>query len=133
MYLQTYLRVHNRRIHPEYQQIYSTGDLQAVQILKMETKDAYRVLEGNVAAFSTLRSFYAGLGENDQFLLRDSCIEDICSFTHQIDNFIDESKAYSARGQLIAKILAARETIVRISVLRFFECNIHSKCTPTII
>ena len=133
MYLQTYLRVQNRRIHPEYQQIYSTGDLLAVQILRMETKNASRVLEGNIGAFSALRSFYHELGGNDQFLLRDSCIEHISSFNHQIDNFIDESKAYYARGQLIAKILAARETIVRISALRFFECNLPFKYTLTII
>ena len=94
----------------------------------METKNAFRVLEGNIGAFSALRSFYHELGGNDQFLLRDSCIEDISSFNHQIENFIDESKAYFARGQLIAKILAARETIVRISALRLyaiFILNVH--------
>ena len=125
MCLQTYLRVQNRRIHPEYEQIYSNGDLPAVQILKMETKMASKVLEGNIGVFSALRSFYHELGENDQFLLRDSCMEDISSFTDQIDSCIDESKAYSARGQLIAKILAARETIVRTTALHFFGSNLH--------
>ena len=132
MCLQTYLRLQNRRIHPEYQQIYSTGDLPAVQILGMETKMASMVLKGNIGNFSALRSFYHELGGNEQFLLRDGCIEDISSFTHQIDSLIDESKAYVVRGQLIAKILAARETIVRISALRFFEYTLHSKCTLTI-
>lgn len=133
MYLQTYLRVPNRRNHPEYKQIYSTSDFPAVQILKMEAKNAVLVLEANIGAFSALQSFYHELGGNDQFLLRDSCKEHISSFTHQIDSFIDKSKTYAARGQLIAKILAARETIVRISALRCFEYNFHPECPLTII
>ena len=86
---------------------------------------ASKVLEGNIGVFSALRSFYHELGRNDQFLLRDSSMEDISSFTDQIDGFIDGTKDYSARGQLIAKILAARETIVHFTALRFFENDLH--------
>ena len=94
---------------------------------------ASMVLKGNIGVFSALRSFYHELGGNEQFLLRNGCIEDISSFTHQIDGFIDESKAYAVRGQLIAKILAARETIVRISALHFFGYYVHCQGTLTII
>ena len=124
-----YLKVHNRRIHEEYPQIYSPGDLEAVRNLQEQTKRALQVLKGNIGVFSGLRVFYHGLGENDRFPLRDSCIEDISSFTRQIDNFIDETKRYLAQGHLIAKIIDARETIVCIPALLFFECNLHSPCT----
>ena len=133
MCFQMYLRVHNRRVHDEYQQIYSPGDLEAVQNLEKQTKEALRVLEGNIGVFSALGSFYRGLGENGQFLLRNGCVGDLSSFTHQIDKVIDEAKTYIARGQLIAKIIAARETIVCISALLFFQCNLHSQCTLIIV
>ena len=129
MCLQMYLRVHNRRIHEEYAQIYSPGDLEAVWNLQEQTERALQVLKGNIGVFSGLRDFYHGLGGNDEFPLRDSCSGEISSFTHQIDNFIDETKRYFGQGQLIAKIIAARETIVCISALLFFKRNLHSPCT----
>ena len=129
MCLQMYLQVHNRRIHEEYPQIYSPGDLDALRNLQEQTKQALQVLKGNIGVFSGLRDFYHELGENDRFPLRDNCVGDISSFTRQIDNFIDETKRYLAQGQLIAKIIDARETIVCISPLLFFECNLRSPCT----
>ena len=124
-----YLRVHNRRINEEYAQIYSPGDLEALWNLQEQTKRALRVLKGNIGVLSGLRDFYHGLGGSDEFPLRDSCSGEISAFTHQIDNFIDETKRYFGQGQLIAKIIAARETIVCISALLVFERNLHSPCT----
>lgn len=128
-----YLRVHNRRIHEEYPQIYSPGDLEAVRNLQEQTKRTLQVLKGNIGVLSGLRDFYHGLGENDGFPLRESCIGDISSFTHQIDNLIDESKRCFGQGQLIAKIIDARETMVCTSALLFFERNLHSPCTLIIL
>ena len=116
-----YLQVHNRRIHEEYPQIYSPGDLEALRNLQEQTKQAIQVLRGNIGVFSGLRNFYHGLGENDRFPLRDSCVGEISSFTRQIDSIIDDTKRYLAQGQLIAKIIDARETIVCISALIFFK------------
>ena len=128
-----YLQVHNRRVHDEYPQIYSPGDLEALRNLQEQTKQALQVLKGNIGVFSGIRDFYHGLGENDGFPLRDSCIGDISSFTCQIDNFIDEMKRYLAQGQLIAKIIDARETIVCIPAFLFVACNPHSPCTLIIL
>ena len=129
MCLQTYLLVYTPRDYDEYQQKYSTGHLQGAQKLEEETNEAVMVLEGNIGVLSALRSFYHELGENHQFSLRNNCIADLSSFTRQIDSFINDSKMHIARGQLIAKIIAARKTIVRISALLCLACNICSQCT----
>ena len=129
MCLQTYLLVYNPRGHDEYQQKYSTGHLQEAQNLEEQTDEAVMVLEGKIGVLSALRSFYHELGENHQFPLRNNCIGDLSSFTKQVDSFIYDSKMHIARGQLIAKIIAARKTIVRVSALLLFAYNVRSQCT----
>ena len=104
-----------------------------MQNLEKQTKEALLVVEGNIGGLSALGSFYHGLGEKDHFLLRNGCVGDLSSFNHQIDRVIGEAKTYIARGQLIAKIVAATETIVTIPALLFFQCNLHSQCTPIIV
>ena len=91
------------------------------------------VLEGNIGVLSALRSFYHELGENHQFPLRNNCVGDLSLFTRQIDSFIYDSKMHIARGQLIAKIIAARKTVVRIFALLFFKYNVRSQCKLMII
>ena len=125
---QTYLLAYYPRGHDEYQQKYTTGHLQEAQNLEEKTNEAVMVLEGNIGVLSALRSFYHELGENHQFPFRNKCIGDLSSFTKQIDSFIYDSKMHIARGQLIAKIIAARKTIVRISAWLFFACNFRSQC-----
>ena len=133
MCLQTYLLVYNPRGHDEYQQIYTTGHLQGAQNLEEQTNEAVMVLEGNIGVLSALRSFYHELGEYHQFPLGNNCIDDLSSFTRQIDSFIYDSKMHIARGQLVAKIIAARKTIVRIFALFFFEYNVRSQCMLIIV
>ena len=116
MCFQAYLLVHNFRDPDDYQQKYSTGGLQEVRNIEDQAKMAVTVLKGNIGVLVALRNFYHNsLGENDDFSLKEHCIGDLLSFAHQIDNFIDESKTHLAQGQLIAKIIAARKSIVCVS------------------
>ncbi len=126
---QTYLLAYNPRSHDEYQQKYTTGHLQQAQKLEEKTNKAVMVLEGNIGVLSALQSFYHELGENHQFPLRNNCIGDVSSFNKQIDSLIYDSKMHIARGQLIAKIIAARKTMVRISAMLFFASNFRSQST----
>ena len=73
------------------------------------------VLEGNIDVLVSLKNFYVDLGLNDQFPLKQESGDDISSFVKQIESFIYDSKMHIARGHLLAKIVAARKTIVSLA------------------
>ena len=70
------------------------------------------VLEGNSDILTSLKRFYDGLRTNDRFPLKTSSGEELASFASQIDSFIYDSKLQIARGQLLAKIVSARKSII---------------------
>ena len=74
------------------------------------------VLEGNVDVLQSLRKFYQSLSTNQQFPPGNGVDSGLESFLEQIDSFIYDSRMHIARGQLLAKIVAARKVIVRSSV-----------------
>lgn len=73
------------------------------------------VLEANNDVLVSLKNFYVDLGLNDQFSFKKGCSNDISSFAKQIESFIYDSKMHIARGHLLAKIIAARKTIVSLA------------------
>ena len=109
---QTYLVVYSSRSHDGPRQTYSSVHLQRAQYLEEQTNEAVMVLEGNIDVLVSLKTFYADLGLNDQFPLKQDSSNDITSFAKQIESFIYDSKMHIARGHLLAKIIAARKTIV---------------------
>ena len=118
---QTYLVVYGSRNYDEPRRTYSTFHLQRAQHLEERISEATMVLEGNIDVLSSLKNFYHDLVTNDQFSLHKSCSIEISSFEKQTDSFVYDSKMQVARGQLLAKIIAARKSIVCILELRFLE------------
>ena len=112
---QTELVVYGSRNHDGPQQTYSSVHLQRAQYLEEQTNEAVMVLEGNIDVLISLKNFYVDLGLNDQFPLKTDCSKDISSSAKQIESFVYDSKMHIARGHLLAKIIAARKTIVSVA------------------
>ncbi|KAL8690382.1 MAG: hypothetical protein Q9218_004161 [Villophora microphyllina] len=114
---ETFLLVYDVRLPGKNSQIYSSASLQKAQELEEQTSEATMALQGNADVLTSLKDFYKALSENDDFPLRSSCGSDIGAFLRQIESFIYDSKMQVARGKLLAKIVAARKSIVRCHFL----------------
>ena len=123
--------MYGSRARDEYRQTYSSSHLQKAQNIDEQTGEAVMVLEGNIGVLSALRDFYKNLLLDGRFPLKDTCASDLSLFATQIDNIIHDSKMQIARGQLIARIIAARKTIVCTFYLFIFALGLFARWALT--
>lgn len=70
------------------------------------------ILEANSYVLESLRTYYKGLLNNNDFGIRDLCREEILSFCSKIDNMIQNSRMEIARAKVLIQVASARRDLV---------------------
>jgi len=91
---------------------YQPQNIQDLQQWEDKANETIMVLEANVGVMASLRRFYEGLKENNDFPLRSSCADDTVTFASQMNNIIGNFKMEMARAKVLAKITNDRKQMV---------------------
>ena len=110
--MQTDIAIHGRRGHAEAARVYVPADLQTLQDYQDKINVTIMVLEANNDVLASLRDFYKTLLENSAFALRETCREDVTSFTKQVDEMIHDSSMQISRAKLLIRITTDRKDLV---------------------
>ena len=96
---------------------YTSTHLQDIQYWEEQINDVAMVVEANNDVMATLRDFYTELKDDEHFTLKDSCRNDILSFSTQVTDLIMDLRMQAARARVLDQKIANRRNLVRTSRL----------------
>ncbi|TLD20995.1 hypothetical protein E2P81_ATG08659 [Venturia nashicola] len=114
---ETAMAVYGPRGHGHAFEQYNPQHIQDIQRRQDKINEIAMVLEANVDVMKSLCKFYTDLKSNRHFpqYLKESCDEDILTFTAQVEDMIYDLKMQIARATVLVKITNDRKEITFFS------------------
>ncbi|TID14704.1 hypothetical protein E6O75_ATG08850 [Venturia nashicola] len=111
---ETAMAVYGPRGHGHAFEQYNPQHIQDIQRRQDKINEIAMVLEANVDVMKSLCKFYTDLKSNRHFpqYLKESCDEDILTFTAQVEDMIYDLKMQIARATVLVKITNDRKEII---------------------
>jgi len=91
---------------------YTPKDLQVAQFLEDKVNEAIMVIESNIEVLTQLSKYYEGLVNDAEFPLRQTCANDIRTFSTQLGDMIYDLKIQIGLAKLLVRTTSDRKILI---------------------